>query len=502
MAGDRIGAESRLDDSGSKLWGGRFSRSTSELVDELNASIGFDRRFARHDILGSIAHARMLTRQGIISQSDGNAIESGLRQIAGEIAAGHHEFRQSDEDIHMSVERRLREVIGEPAGRLHTGRSRNDQVALDFRLWTRQAVLTISAGVIDFAGTLVDLAGQEATTIMPGFTHLQHAQPVLLAHHLLAYVEMAFRDLDRLRDAYRRLNVSPLGSGALAGSTYPVDTSFTAELLGFDRPFRNSLDAVGDRDFALDFLSAGSLLMMHLSRLAEELVIWSTSEFRFIELDDAFATGSSIMPQKKNPDVAELIRGKTGRVFGNLMALLTATKALPLAYNKDMQEDKEGVFDTFDTLGMILRVLPPMLRSTRFNRERMATAAAQGFIMATDVADHLVRHGLPFREAHEIVGSVVAYCVTNQKDLPDLTPDEWQSFSPVLAESPPPLTAEDGIRAREMPGGPGYQHVAQAGETALAELAEWRSWLEARDDELSAVAARLNLETQVDDAQH
>lgn len=503
MAGAEFGygAAKRADDSSSKLWGGRFSRSTSELVDELNASIGFDRRFARHDILGSIAHARMLAGQGIISQSDSSAIEAGLRQIADEIAGGRHEFRQSDEDIHMSVERRLREVIGEPAGRLHTGRSRNDQVALDFRLWTRQAILAIAEGLVEFIGSLIILSEQEAETIMPGFTHLQHAQPVLLAHHLLAYVEMAFRDLDRLRDAYRRVNVSPLGAGALAGTTYPIDTSYTAELLGFDRPFRNSLDAVGDRDFALDFLSAGSLIMMHLSRLAEELVLWSTSEFAFIELDDAFATGSSIMPQKKNPDVAELIRGKTGRVYGDLMGLLTATKGLPLAYNKDMQEDKEGVFDTFDTLGMILRVLPPMLRSTLFNRERMATAAAQGFIMATDVADHLVRQGLPFREAHEIVGAVVAYCVSNAKDLPDLTTDEWARFSPILAETPPQLTAEDGIRAREMPGGPGFEHVAKAREAASIELNQWRAWLADHIAGLAAVSERLNLETQVDDAQ-
>jgi len=499
--GAGIHEQAQLGDSTSKLWGGRFNRSTSELVDELNASIGFDRRFARHDILGSIAHARMLARQGVIGDGDAAAIEAGLRQIADEIAAGRHEFRQSDEDIHMSVERRLREIIGEPAGRLHTGRSRNDQVALDFRLWTRQALLMVAAGLVDFSEALIELAGQEATTVMPGFTHLQHAQPVLLAHHLLAYVEMALRDLDRLRDAYRRANISPLGAGALAATTYPLDTSYTAELLGFERPFRNSLDAVGDRDFALDFLSAGSIIMVHLSRLAEELIIWSTSEFGFIELDDAFATGSSIMPQKKNPDVAELVRGKTGRVFGNLMGLLTATKALPLAYNKDLQEDKEGVFDTFDTLGMILRVLPPMLRSTRFNRGRMASAAAQGFIMATDVADHLVRQGLPFREAHEIVGTVVAYCVANTKDLPDLAPEEWARFSPSLRNAPPPLTVEDGIRARETPGGPGYRQVAKAREVAMSDLEGWRGWLDARRDELASVAERLNLETLVDDDQ-
>ena len=338
-----------------KLWSGRFSRPTDRLVDELNASIPFDQRLARQDIMGSIAHARMLARQGIVPADDARAIEDGLRGILDEIAAGTYVFRVEDEDIHLSVERRLHELIGPAAGRLHTGRSRNDQVALDFRLWTREAILDLAFGLARVIDALIDLAEIHAEAVVPGYTHLQRAQPILLAHHFLAYVEMLFRDLDRLADAYRRVNVSPLGSGALAGVTYPIDRAYVAEMLGFDGISANSLDAVADRDFVIDVLAASSLVMQHLSRLAEELVLWSSSEFGFIELDDAFATGSSIMPQKKNPDVAELIRGKTGRVFGHLMGMLTVGKGLPLAYNKDLQEDKEGLFDTVDTVGGRLR---------------------------------------------------------------------------------------------------------------------------------------------------
>lgn len=477
----------------SKLWAGRFNQPTNVLVDRLNASLPFDRRLAGQDIRGSIAHARMLVRQGIINQDDGTAIENGLRQILSEVESGTYEFRLEDEDIHLSVERRLRELIGPPAGRLHTARSRNDQVALDFRFWIRDAIVDLSGGIVNLIDALLDLSKQHLGTIMPGYTHLQRAQPVLLAHHFLAYVEMLLRDLDRMRSAFSRVNLSPLGAGALAGGTYPVDPQYVADLLGFDGLCANSLDAVSDRDFVLDVLSTSSILMMHLSRLAEELVIWSSSEFGFVELADAFATGSSIMPQKKNPDVAELIRGKTGRVYGHLMGMLTASKGLPLAYNKDLQEDKEGVFDTVDTLELILDVLPPMLRSAQFHADRMRAAAAGGFSLATDVADHLVRAGVPFREAHEIVGRVVSYCVAEDKDFPDLSPDEWRGFSPVLADSPPPLTPEDAIAAREMPGGTGSQHVRAASESARERLDDWVHWLDKRRRAHADVDVRLGV---------
>ena len=474
-----------------KLWGGRFSRPTDRLVDRLNASIPFDRRFYREDILGSIAHSRMLARQGIIPQADAAAIEGGLRTILGEIEAGDYEFRLEDEDIHLSVERRLRELIGPAAGRLHTARSRNDQVALDFRFWTRRALIQLAAGIAGVVAALLDVADRYPDAIMPGYTHLQRAQPVLLAHHMLAYCAMLFRDLDRVRDAYRRVNSSPLGAGALAGVTYPVDRRYTADLLGFTDVAANSLDAVSDRDFVIDALSACSQLMLHLSRLAEELVLWSTSEFGFLELDDAFATGSSIMPQKKNPDVAELIRGKTGRVYGPLLAMLTAGKGLPLTYNKDLQEDKEGLFDTVDTVESILEVLPPMLRTSTFRVARMETAAGGGFALATDVADHLVRHGLPFREAHEIVGQLVAYCSAEGKEFADLSEAEWRQFSPTLAEHRPPLTVQDAVNARDMAGGTAPSLVRVARARARATLSGWLAWVDEWVAEQQAVELRL-----------
>jgi argininosuccinate lyase len=484
-----------VSDSGpqsSKLWGGRFSRPTDTLVDELNASIGFDQRFARHDIAGSIAHSRMLAKQQIITGGDQAEIERGLRQVWTEIESGEHEFRQADEDIHLSVESRLREIIGEPAGRLHTGRSRNDQVATDFRMWCREAVLMLAAGVVDAIDALMDVGDRYPEAILPGYTHLQRAQPVLLRHHMLAYGEMLLRDVDRLQDVYRRTNQSPLGAGALAGVTYPIDRDFTAELLGFDGVCANSIDAVSDRDFVIDTLAASSQISMHLSRLAEELVIWSTPEFGFIELDDAFATGSSIMPQKKNPDVAELIRGKTGRVYGHLIAMLTVNKGLPLSYNKDLQEDKEGVFDTVDTLGMILRVLPPMLRSTTFRTEAMEVAAGGGFALATDVADYLVRQGMPFREAHEVVGSVVGYCTAEGKDFPDLTVQEWEQFSPLLAQGRPPLTPLDAVRARNVAGGTGDEVVSDARYAYGGRLDDVRHWISRKSEQVRALDTLLN----------
>ncbi len=478
--------------STTKLWGGRFSRPTDALVDELNASIGFDQRFAKQDIAGSIAHSRMLARQQIISQEDQDQIEQGLRQVWSEIQAGRHEFRLSDEDIHLSVEARLREIIGPAAGRLHTARSRNDQVATDLRMWCREAILMLSAGILDVADSLVETGDRYPDAILPGYTHLQRAQPVLLRHHMLAYVEMLLRDLDRLRDAYRRTNQCPLGAGALAGVTYPLDRQFTSDLLGFDQPVANSLDAVSDRDFVIDTLASCAQISMHLSRLAEEIVLWSTPEFGFIELDDAFATGSSIMPQKKNPDVAELIRGKTGRVYGHLMAMLTVSKGLPLTYNKDLQEDKEGLFDTIDTLAMILRVLPPMLSSTTFRPEVMERSAGGGFALATDIADHLVKKGLAFREAHEIVGSVVGYCVEQGKDFPDLSDDEWRSYSDLLADDKPPLTPRDAIEARNMPGGTGSSAVADARAELPTRLDEFRGWMNVENERVQSIDALIS----------
>ncbi len=475
----------------SKLWGGRFSKATDRWVEELNASITFDHRLAYYDILGSLAHVRMLARQGIIPEIDAVAIGEGLRTILGELQRGEFTFRLEDEDIHLSVERRLRELIGPAAGRLHTARSRNDQVALDLRLWTRDAVIALGQGIGEVVRALLDLADQHRETVLPGYTHLQRAQPVLLAHHFHAYVAMLFRDLERLRELYRRVNRSPLGAGALAGVTYPVDRQYVADLLAMDGICENSLDAVSDRDFVIEFLGDLSLLMTHLSRLAEELILWSSGEFGFVEIDDAYATGSSIMPQKKNPDVAELIRAKTGRVVGHLTGLLTVLKGLPLAYNKDLQEDKEGVFDAFDTVSLILRVLPPMLRTLRFRASRMAEAAAGSFSLATDLADHLVRQGMPFREAHELVGRVVAYCEANTKDFPELTAAEWASFHPLLAETRPPLTVWDAVRAREVPGGTGPGQVSQALEQAAARLAEEIVWLEVERQRVATAESRL-----------
>ena len=477
--------------SSPKLWGGRFRNPTHHLVDELNASITFDQRLAYHDVLGSLAHVRMLARQGIIPAADAVAIVEGLRAILEEIQRGEFRFRLEDEDIHLSVERRLHELIGPAAGRLHTARSRNDQVALDFRLWTRDAILVVSRGICEVMRALLDLATHHGETVLPGYTHLQRAQPVLLAHHLHAYLTMLFRDCERLRQLYGRVNRSPLGAGALAGVTYPVDREYVADLLAMDGICENSLDAVADRDFAVEFLADLGLLMTHLSRLAEELILWSTAEFGFVEIDDAFATGSSMMPQKKNPDVAELIRAKTGRVIGHLTGLLTVLKGLPLAYNKDLQEDKEGVFDAFDQVAAILRVLPPMLRTLRFRAERMAAAASQSFSVATDVADQLVRRGMPFREAHELVGRVVAYCEAKGKDFVDLTLTEWASFHPLLAEMRLPMTVWDSVGAREVAGGTGPRQVRQALERAAARLDEAMIWVDVERQRIEAAEATL-----------
>lgn len=443
-----------------KLWGGRFTQPTDAFVEEFTASIQFDKRLYHQDIRGSVAHARMLGKQGIIPQEDVEAIVEGLQQILLQIEEGSFDFSISLEDIHMNIESRLSARIGEAGKRLHTGRSRNDQVALDIRLYLRDEIVEIVSFIDLLIDALLSQAEENLDVIMPGFTHLQTAQPILFAHHLMAYVEMFKRDSGRLEDCLKRVNVLPLGAGALAGTTFPIDREYVAEQLGFPAITRNSLDSVSDRDFGLEFLSSSSILMMHLSRLSEELILWSTSQFRFIELSDGFCTGSSIMPQKKNPDVPELVRGKTGRVYGNLMALLTVMKSLPLAYNKDMQEDKEPLFDTIDTVKGSLKVFSDMIREMRVYPEAMRRAAGQGFSTATDVADYLVRKGLPFRDAHEAVGKAVAYCVENEMELTDLTLTEWELFSPHFDQDIfHAITVEACIDARNTPGGTARERV-------------------------------------------
>jgi argininosuccinate lyase len=423
----------------------------------------------------------MLGKQGIIGAEDAAALERGLWQILSEVDDSDFTLTVADEDVHTGVERRLREIVGAVAGRLHTGRSRNDQVATDLRLWTKGALLALMSGVLDLADALTETAAASADVTMPGYTHLQRAQPVLLAHHLLAYVAMLHRDLDRLEDAYRRTDVLPLGAGALAGVTYPIDREATRADLGFDAISANSLDAVSDRDFVLDVLYACSTIAMHLSRLAEEIILWSSAEFRFLELADAFSTGSSIMPQKKNPDVAELARGKTGRVYGNLMAMLTVAKGLPLTYNKDFQEDKEALFDSVDTVLATLDVLPPMIRTARWRSERMAAAAIADFSLATDAADLLARRGIPFREAHEATGKLVAYCIAQGKTFADLSDAEWAAAHPIFVTERPPLTAAESLAARDVPGGTAPHRVSEQLAAARNTLAETRARLTERE---------------------
>ncbi|RJR06379.1 argininosuccinate lyase, partial [Candidatus Parcubacteria bacterium] len=418
----------------SKLWGGRFTKETDKLVEEFTASITFDKELANEDIEGSIAHVQMLGDCGIIAIEDANTIKKGLIKIQQKIINGDVEFLVEHEDIHMNIEKLLIDEIGPVGGKLHTGRSRNDQVATDMHLYLRKQTKSIIGLLNDVQKAIMEQAKANIDTILPGYTHLQRAQPVSFAHHLLAYFWMLERDKERLQDSLKRINWSPLGAGALAGTTFPIDRQQTAELLGFDMVYPNSMDAVSDRDFIVEFLSHASLIMTHISRLSEELVIWSSQEFQFIELDDAFCTGSSIMPQKKNPDVPELLRAKTGRVYGNLVGLLTVLKGLPLAYNKDMQEDKEGMFDTVATLDGSLRLLAPMIRTMTVNKDKMHQAVSQDFSNATDIADYLVTKGLPFRQAHEIIGKIVLYAINNQKFLLGLTIEEYQQFSPLFKE--------------------------------------------------------------------
>ena len=412
-----------------KLWGGRFKQSTDALMETFSASISFDKRLYDCDIEGSIAHCKMLARCKIITSAESKKIIKGLQRILRECDEGRFEFSVRLEDIHMNIESRLREIIGPVAGKLHTARSRNDQVCLDIRLYLRKEVEDIVGELNNLCKALVAIAKKNIDHVIPGYTHLQRAQPVLLSHHLLAYVEMMLRDKERFLDAYKRINVMPLGSAALAGTNFPIDRKITAKLLRFPEISHNSMDAVADRDFAAEFCSASALVMMHLSRFCEEIVIWNSSEFGFLELSDAFTTGSSIMPQKKNPDAAELIRGKSGRVFGNLVSLLTLMKGLPLAYNKDLQEDKEPLFDTAETVKVCLRIFTDMMKSAKFIPIAKKEMEASGFLTATDLADYLVLKGVPFREAHEITGKTVAFCLEKEKTLTDLSLPELRKIS-------------------------------------------------------------------------
>ena len=415
-----------------KLWGGRFTGEENELVAKYNSSISFDSRFWREDIKGSMAHALMLGNQGIISHEEADQIHKGLVDIYNDIESGKLSIDMEAEDIHSFVESVLTERIGDAGKKLHTGRSRNEQVALDMRMYARSSAKEVSKLLKKLLTTILSIMKDNKETYMPGFTHLQKAQPVTLAHHLGAYFEMFSRDRSRLKDAVNRLNYSPLGSGALAGTTYPLDREMTAKVLDFAGPTENSMDGVSDRDYLIELLSDFSMIMMHLSRFSEEIIIWNTNEYRFIEIDDAYSTGSSIMPQKKNPDIAELVRGKTGRVYGALMTLLTALKGLPLAYNKDLQEDKEAFFDALDTVSDSITLFDGMLATLKFNKDIMASSAKNGFTNATDAADYLVTHGVPFRDAHGIIGRLVLYCIDQKKALDDLTIDEFKQFSPAF----------------------------------------------------------------------
>ena len=460
------------DKTANAMWGGRFAAGPDAIMEAINASIGFDQRLASQDIAGSRAHAAMLAATGILSDKDADAIRKGLLTVLSEIEGGTFAFSTALEDIHMNVEARLKELIGEPAGRLHTGRSRNDQVATDFKLWVRDQLDAAEGALLSLIAALLDQAESGADWVMPGFTHLQTAQPVTWGHHMMAYVEMFGRDLSRVRDARARMNECPLGAAALAGTSFPIDREMTAEALGFDRPAANSLDAVSDRDFALEFLNVASICAMHLSRFAEELVIWSSAQFRFVTLSDRFSTGSSIMPQKKNPDAAELIRAKVGRIFGANTALMLVMKGLPLAYSKDMQEDKEQVFDAADNWMLALAAMDGMVRDMTANRDALKAAAGAGFSTATDLADWLVRVlGLPFRDAHHVTGSLVALAEKHGCDLPDLTLEQMQSVHDGITNDVyDVLGVDNSVASRTSYGGTAPVQVR-------AQIARWREIL-------------------------
>lgn len=450
-----------------KLWKGRFAKEENELANEFNSSVKFDKRLWHEDISGSIAHAKMLCKQGIISEKDCDSLVTHLKELLWDIEAGREYYESEDEDIHMFVERMLTKRAGNVGKKLHTARSRNDQVALDFRMYQKILIGNLDRELASVMKVLVALAKEHKETIMPGYTHLQKAQPVLFAHHLLAYYNMFSRDRERFSDCLKRTDYMPLGAGALAGTTYDTDRNYVAQELGFAHLCSNSMDAVSDRDFAIEFLSCCSTAMMHLSRLCEELIIWASPDFGYIEMDDSFSTGSSIMPQKKNPDMAELIRGKTGRVYGDLMALLTVMKGLPLAYNKDMQEDKEPVFDAHDTLLHCLKMMEGMLSTMTVNVDRMAQSAKSGFMNATDAADYLVSKGIPFRDCHEIIGKMVLYCIENNKSLEDLSMPELKSFSPAFDDDIyDHIDIKACIKAKKSEGSTSYASV----EKQLADI--------------------------------
>lgn len=456
----------------SKLWGGRFQKDSDQLMEDFHSSIAFDQRLYAQDIRGSIAHARMLGTVGVLTEEEAGQLIEGLEAVRADIEAGRVQFDPADEDIHMNVERLLTERIGDLGKKLHTGRSRNDQVAVDLRMYVREEVAELKGLTLDFIRTLLAVAEEHVHTIMPGYTHLQRAQPITFAHHLMAYVEMLRRDVMRLADWQARNNIMALGSGALAGTTYPLDRWQTAKELGFDAPSENALDGVSDRDFVLDVLYAASVGMMHLSRLSEEVILWASQEFAFIDLDDRYSTGSSIMPQKKNPDVAELVRGKSGRVYGHLMAMLTTMKGLPLAYNKDMQEDKEGLFDALDTWKKSLLIMNPMLKTMRVREAQMRQASEGGFTNATDLADYLVGKGLPFRDAHRVVGELVIKCIGENRALSDLSLAEYQEASPLIdGDVFDAIAVETCVAKRQTMGAPGYIEMERA-------LATAKAWLE------------------------
>ncbi|HLS09002.1 argininosuccinate lyase [Lentibacillus sp.] len=460
-----------------KLWGGRFTKPTNQLVEEYTASIRFDKKLATYDVQGSLAHVRMLKKCGIVTDTEADMIVDGLQTVAAKIETGEAELNEAHEDIHMNVEKLLIDEIGSVGGKLHTGRSRNDQVALDMRLYLRDIVLELIQLLTAVQQSLYKQAESNMDTILPGYTHLQRAQPVLFAHHMLAYVFMFQRDIERLADSLKRINKMPLGAGALAGTTFPIDREYVAQELHFDSICENSLDAVSDRDFVVEFLSDASIIAMHLSRLCEEMVQWSSAEFNFIELDDAFCTGSSMMPQKKNPDVAELVRGKTGRVYGHLNGMLTMLKGLPLAYNKDMQEDKEGMFDTAETLRGALSLFAPMIETMAVKKVSMYEAVRQDFSNATDLADYLTGKGMAFRDSHEAVGNIVLYCIHHNKYLLDLSLDEFRSFSEVIeADIFEALSPEMVVNARQAPGGTAVQSVRKQLEKAADLLKENHAW--------------------------
>ncbi len=456
-----------------QLWGGRFTKETDQLVYNFNASISFDKKFYKQDMQGSMAHARMLAKQGILTEEELERILEGIQGILADVENGKLEISDRYEDIHSFVEANLIERIGDPGKKLHTGRSRNDQVALDMKLYVREEVQAADALVRELLEVLLRLMEEHTGTVMPGFTHLQKAQPITLAHHLGAYFEMFRRDRERLSDLYDRMNDCPLGAGALAGTTYPLDREYTAELLGFRGPTRNSMDSVSDRDYLIELLSALSTIMMHLSRFSEEIIIWNTNEYQFVEMDDAYSTGSSIMPQKKNPDIAELVRGKTGRVYGALVSLLTTMKGLPLAYNKDMQEDKELTFDAIDTVKGCLALFRGMLDTMKFNGQKMADSARNGFTNATDAADYLVNHGVPFRDAHGIIGRLVLFCIERGKAIEELSMEELKGISPVFEKDLyEAVSLKTCVDKRETLGAPGEKAMER-------EIALSREWLEA-----------------------